>query len=151
MDDKEFIKKLAALIKTGEMEMLSTTSKTFGINRAEQTSNPMKQSSLVGERDYNITIIFNTISDGNYYLFRIVEVLQYFKTNSNITIRDGLHTFEIADLHSFHIRFRVNANIMDIVRKIFFSFLCKTSNIENNISIKNKGNDDIYGFLNSSN
>src|SRR3990167_8979841 len=123
MDDKEFIKKLSALIKIGEMEMLSTFGETFSVNYPKETSNPMKYSGFIGERNYTITCASNRILDNRKCAFRIFQVLKYFKAKDYISLNKGSGYFDIDDIDFFGISFTVNADIRNIVRKILFNFL----------------------------
>src|SRR3990167_8791349 len=144
MDDKEFIKKLAALIKTGEMEMLSTLGETFSINYSKKASNPMKYSGFVGERNYTVTCASNRILDNGKCAFRVLQVLKYFKAKDYISLNKGGRYFQIDDIDSFGISFTVNANILVI-------FLCETPNVQNSITIENIGSSEVHGRLDSSN
>src|SRR3990167_289988 len=151
MDDKEFIKKLSALIKIGEMEMLSTLGETFSINYSKKASNPMKYSGFVGERNYTVTCASNRILDNGKCAFRVLQVLKYFKAKDYISLNKGGRYFQIDDIDSFGISFTVNANILDIVRKILLNFLCETPNVQNSITIENIGSSEVHGRLDSSN
>jgi len=149
MDDKERSKKLSALIKTWEMEMLSTFGEAFGVNYTKETSKPVKKSSLVGERDYDITFMSNGIADKTAYQARIYEVFEYLKTQHSITSYGYNCPIKINGFDAFSMRMNVNSNIRDIVWKILSCLLCKASNVQNYIVVRQMENKEFYGFLNS--
>ena len=150
MDDKEFTKKLAALIKTGEMEMLSTLGETFSINYTKEASNPVEKSSLVGERDYGIAVIFDRIEDEITYNGRINDVFKHLKTYGCITRYRNDSTIKIGQLYVPHVKFSINTNILYIIWKILSSFLSKAPNIHQCLTVEYMPTNKITGSFKSS-
>ena len=151
MNDEEFFKELTALNKTWEVKVLPLILKTLGIHSSKQASNTVKYGSLIGKRDYGISVGFNTFENQTKYILGVLKVLKDFEAEGEVTCTDTTDIVQVSNYRSFHVTLSVNTDIRNFVRKILLNFLRETPNVEHNILIRQVGEYEVDGLLYSSN